>query len=261
LNLLEAKKDAHENHVTMPQDGLVRWISKMSRPTELPPYHAGAVRSPLMRLLESEHYEVKLTAEERHKFAAWIDLLVPFCGDYREGHAWSDRELDFYGYYETKRDWQKQEEERETRAHQAHRGGLPMPPRESTEASLQAAFRKVLAAEPLARRDDGAHSLTSHQPVIIDRLWLHARSATTNDPIHLEIHDEKDKRVLASAKVSPGPPGTFILLSEPLRSDRLVITTRTTDASVTLQRAFGVRVDEVPVVDGFHPFLEKHLAR
>lgn len=95
----------HKNH-------LVNWISKMSAPTELPPYSAGAATSELLTMLETgEHYDVKLNQQEYHKFAAWIDLLVPFVGDYKEANEWRDRELEFYEYYEGKRFENAAEEE------------------------------------------------------------------------------------------------------------------------------------------------------
>lgn len=83
---------------------LVNWISKMSAPTELPPYSAGAATSELLPMFENgEHYGVKFTEEEYHKVAAWIDLLVPYAGDYKEANEWSNKDLEFYEYYENKR--------------------------------------------------------------------------------------------------------------------------------------------------------------
>ena len=45
-------------------------------------------------MLEDDHYEVKLSREEMDRLCAWIDLVVPFCGDYMEANAWNERELD-----------------------------------------------------------------------------------------------------------------------------------------------------------------------
>ena len=59
----------------------------------LPPYSAGAAKSRLMTLLEQGHGDVKLSREEIDKIACWIDLLVPFCGDYLEANAWSEAEI------------------------------------------------------------------------------------------------------------------------------------------------------------------------
>ncbi len=82
---------------------LVNWIEAQSPPSPLPPYSAGAAKSRLLALLEDGHYDVKLTEEELARLACWIDLGVPFCGDYREANAWSPEELARYDHFETKR--------------------------------------------------------------------------------------------------------------------------------------------------------------
>ena len=82
---------------------LVNWISVQSAPPLLPPYAAGAAKSRLMVLLEAGHKDVKLSREELEKIACWIDLLVPFCGDYTEAHAWSPDEVEHYQQFLAKR--------------------------------------------------------------------------------------------------------------------------------------------------------------
>ncbi len=82
---------------------LVNWISAQSVPTMLPPYHAGAAKSELLPLLESGHGEVKLSREELEKIACWIDLLVPYCGDYTEANTWSEGEVEKYAHFLGKR--------------------------------------------------------------------------------------------------------------------------------------------------------------
>ncbi|MGB2824576.1 MAG: hypothetical protein WBF17_26610, partial [Phycisphaerae bacterium] len=82
---------------------VVNWIDSMSEPSMLPPYHRGAATSKLMRMLEKAHNDVKLSREEMDKIACWIDLLVPYCGDFRESHAWSGEELDRYNRFLSKR--------------------------------------------------------------------------------------------------------------------------------------------------------------
>ena len=37
-------------------------------------------------------------------FAAWIDLGVPFCGDYVESNAWTDAEFEHYLQMQRKRE-------------------------------------------------------------------------------------------------------------------------------------------------------------
>ncbi|MFW6164144.1 MAG: hypothetical protein ACODAJ_15355, partial [Planctomycetota bacterium] len=77
------------------------WISPQSAPPMLPPYHAGAARSRLIALLEEGHYGVELSAEELARFALWIDLLVPYVGDYRE--AMADDQVPRYEHFLAKR--------------------------------------------------------------------------------------------------------------------------------------------------------------
>ena len=82
---------------------IVNWIGSQSVPAPLPPYAAGAARSELFPLLDRGHYGVKLSREELDKLACWIDLYVPFCGDYTEANAWTEKEMEKYQRYLAKR--------------------------------------------------------------------------------------------------------------------------------------------------------------
>jgi hypothetical protein len=82
---------------------LVNWISPQSVPEQLPPYSAGAARSGLIELLQKGHEEVGLTNDEIRTLALWIDLGVPYCGDYAEANAWSPAERQWYEYNQQKR--------------------------------------------------------------------------------------------------------------------------------------------------------------
>jgi hypothetical protein len=84
-------------------NSLVRWISAQSAPPMLPPYHAGAAKSRLITMLAEGHNDVKLSREEMDKIACWIDLLVPYCGDYLEANIWTRAEREKYNYYLKKR--------------------------------------------------------------------------------------------------------------------------------------------------------------
>ena len=75
---------------------LVNWMNVQEVPTLLPPYHAGAAKSRLITLLQEGHEGVQLNQEELDKIACWIDLLVPYCGDYREANAWTAQEIAEY---------------------------------------------------------------------------------------------------------------------------------------------------------------------
>ena len=54
---------------------------------------------------------------------SWIDLLVPYCGDYLEKNAWSERELDFYGHFAEKRRQQEELERKNIEALIEHQAG------------------------------------------------------------------------------------------------------------------------------------------
>jgi hypothetical protein len=82
---------------------LVNWIDSMSKPSPLPPYYRGAATSGLMKLLAEGHEGVQLSREERERIACWIDLLVPYCGDFTESHAWPDKDAATYARYTERR--------------------------------------------------------------------------------------------------------------------------------------------------------------
>jgi hypothetical protein len=84
-------------------NALVNWISAQSDPALLPPYAAGSARSGLLAMLAAGHHDVRLGSDETEKLAGWIDLLVPFCGDYREAHAWTLEEEEKYRHFLEKR--------------------------------------------------------------------------------------------------------------------------------------------------------------
>lgn len=82
---------------------LVNWISPQSAPPLLPPFSAGSATSDLIPLLEKGHHNVQLTREELEKIECWIDLLVPYCGDYAEAAVWTDEETAKYRHFTEKR--------------------------------------------------------------------------------------------------------------------------------------------------------------
>jgi hypothetical protein len=85
------------------QGRVVNWIGAQSVPEALPPHFAGAARSELLTMLEQGHQGVRLSREEMDKIACWIDLLVPYCGDYREANAWTAEEMKKHERYAEKR--------------------------------------------------------------------------------------------------------------------------------------------------------------
>jgi hypothetical protein len=107
---------------------MVNWMNVQEVPTVLPPYHAGAAKSRLIDLLEDGHEGVKLSQEEMDRIACWIDLLVPYCGDYRESHAWTPEELAEYERRVRKRAASEAREHQDIQAYVEHlerRASLP----------------------------------------------------------------------------------------------------------------------------------------
>jgi len=95
-------------YVNLTQGGkpnrMVNWLNVQSIPPMLPPYHAGSAKSELMTLLREDHYDVKLSRPELEKIACWIDLLVPYCGDYMEANAWGEKGEAKYTHFQQKRE-------------------------------------------------------------------------------------------------------------------------------------------------------------
>jgi hypothetical protein len=54
-------------------------------------------------MLEEGHEDIRLSQEEMDKIACWIDLLVPYCGDYIEANAWTQEEVAMYDHFMKKR--------------------------------------------------------------------------------------------------------------------------------------------------------------
>ncbi len=103
LNLTQAAATARSQGTFQGRDadGLCVWVSSQSVPSMIPPRSVGSTVSPLIDKLLKGHG--KLTRAELDRFIAWIDLAVPFCGDYEESNAWSDKESAIYDRYSTKR--------------------------------------------------------------------------------------------------------------------------------------------------------------
>lgn len=95
---------------------VLNWISSQSRPSMLPPLHRGSATSGMIKNLRVGHGKVKLSREEMDKLCAWIDLCVPFCGDYLEANTWNKNRHDFYLRYQRKRERLATEVRRNTEA-------------------------------------------------------------------------------------------------------------------------------------------------
>lgn len=108
LNLLQATYDTEKRAKDRMFKGsfkseLVNWPGMQSVPTLLPPYFRGAATSKLIKMLQNGHGKTNLSSKEKEIIACWIDLQVPFCGDYKEANIWTNEEMDYYDYYLNKR--------------------------------------------------------------------------------------------------------------------------------------------------------------
>ncbi len=73
-------------------DALVTYYGYQDEPETFPPYAVGSARSRLITLLEGGHYEVTLTTEEMDKIKCWIDLAVPYAGEWTEDMSEGEKE-------------------------------------------------------------------------------------------------------------------------------------------------------------------------
>ncbi|MEN6334348.1 MAG: hypothetical protein ABFE01_08800 [Phycisphaerales bacterium] len=112
LALARATVDHQEgaDYLAGMSDSVVNWISAQSEPPMMAPGAAGAVRSSLLAELARDHYGVRLTAEDLETFACWIDLQVPFCGDYEEANVWTDADKAKYRRFQEKRRGMEEQE-------------------------------------------------------------------------------------------------------------------------------------------------------
>ena len=84
--------------------GYVNWIHSASAPTPLPPLANGSRVSRLFTERLDKGHARGITDEEKRTLACWIDLGVPFCGDYEEGNAWDEKDRQRWEYYSQKRE-------------------------------------------------------------------------------------------------------------------------------------------------------------
>ena len=90
-------------YTTDPLDPRMNWVPPASEPTPLPPYYSGSAKSKwFTERLDKGHCK-ELTDGERRRLAMWVDLAVPYCGDYREASMWTDSYQRLYDFMLEKR--------------------------------------------------------------------------------------------------------------------------------------------------------------
>ena len=85
------------------RDGYLNWIHSASVPTPIPPLAHGSRVSRLFTERLDKGHGKGVTDAEKRTIACWIDLGVPFCGDYEEGNTWDEKERGRWEYFSRKR--------------------------------------------------------------------------------------------------------------------------------------------------------------
>lgn len=114
----EQKRTFAESYIRLTQRGnnkneYTHWPGIQDRPSILPPYYLGAANSRLIEMFRGKdgvpggqdeaHRNVNIDEKSLRTLAMWIDLLVPYCGDYLEANRWTREERAWYEYYLAKR--------------------------------------------------------------------------------------------------------------------------------------------------------------
>ena len=84
--------DQHWGAIPNNPKGYVNWIHSASKPTPIPPLVNGSRVSRLFTEKLDKGHAKGITDKEKRTLACWIDLGVPFCGNYEEGADWTDAE-------------------------------------------------------------------------------------------------------------------------------------------------------------------------
>jgi hypothetical protein len=132
----------------------LNWMSPQSGPPQRAPYSAGAARSAVLEMLARGHNYVQLSREEFDKLACWIDLVIPYCGDYFEANAWTPQEQQRYEHFLAKRRRMEAVEAENIRQYLAAAGHAAAPLRDRPD------FRGAAA-------DNGTVPLGSPQPRLL----------------------------------------------------------------------------------------------
>lgn len=94
LALTHAKRrgDESTSWSGAPDHKSVSWISSGSVPTPVPPLWRGSRVSRLFTEKLDKGHAPGLTDAELRTLACWVDLEVPFCGDYEEANIWNEEQ-------------------------------------------------------------------------------------------------------------------------------------------------------------------------
>jgi hypothetical protein len=121
----------------------------------LPASSAGSIRSGLYNMLARGHAALELTREELDKIACWIDLGVPYCGDYLEASAWPPKAQAEYAYYQHKRDRMAAIEQENITAFLRYQQGGAVPAEWTTFDTGGPAAKNAFVEDYLRKHADG----------------------------------------------------------------------------------------------------------
>lgn len=243
LNLTHAEKKQRRDdqfYLGDPENEVVNWISKMSKPTELDPYSFGAATSGMMKMLEEGHHEVELTEKEYHLFAAWLDLLVPFVGEYREANDWTAKEMAYYDYYEHKRGEHKKEEIQAIEKWMKEKDN----DRQNTYRAVKNKGYRTLAS---VKSENGICKFSWEQDVLFDRLQF---SINMDSPIQLWA----DGVAVEQDRLQGGNGEAKAVLCSQLIKARTIKISATVDKPFEVS-VFGRTLQELPSFKSHHPYL------
>ena len=99
LTLLDVKWKKYQNGERLDEgrsNDIVNYWTRMSKMELIPPYYAGSINSELIDMLRDHHKRVRLKNAEIETIAAWIDLNVPYVGEYDEMNIWDDAAKELY---------------------------------------------------------------------------------------------------------------------------------------------------------------------
>lgn len=252
INLTGAEIHRNGDYVVAdPEGGIVSWISKMSRPTVLPPYFAGAAKSPLMQMLREGHEGVELSDESYHKLAAWMDLLVPFSGTYREGHAWDSNDMKKYGYYEEKRRQQYLEEQRGIAAFvEKLKGIAPEVLSEEPAPFTRTSYDTVCERKDLKLSAAQVVNFQNEAAFVFDRMVLSVESAS---PVKLQLRSGTE--VLHTFEFEPGEVSELWHSGGPVLRSSTVSLVADQPLKISSIRFDGVPEADLPEYQGYQPHL------
>ncbi len=92
LSLTHAHRHPDGRQQGNPDHPVVNWIHSASVPTPIPPLWKGSRTSKLFTEKLDKGHAPGLTDAELRTLACWVDLGVPFCGDYEESNSWNEDE-------------------------------------------------------------------------------------------------------------------------------------------------------------------------